>query len=529
MTPQSRLMQPTGAAPSSQPPSDALFQPADLFDMSLPISKMARMAMSTDNATRAALRSQIVTRTQQQELLGIFRNSLLSSDLLYDIDQTSRGVAKMHILYFTGWTSPNIHFKRPSGRWTTPPGVQCDAFGADGVFHAVVPSHAFVFTDGKGCWDHVPGGCNYVLRESGLYFVIDGAVLRPVDLRQRQHLLPLVNRGVDAALKKAPSLRQQELLGHTPTTVTSTLLNGVQQHIDRAIRRLGLEDVLAFDIDGDVEGGLRFVWLLEQGSGEEWRSLGRFLRLAFIYRLTPANTTRPLWLSANSLPTATAFHQLPIAMAIYRVIGHMLTHGVLSLALQQADNGGYRIGNDSFHVVPLGDLPSGHRYTNGYKRTDPAIRWYYFLFPSFSSFLFNGLLWRWCYEHGVDAKIVVYADIGRDDPRYGRLLTEGITEDLGIAAVDYRYDQVNLPYGNASHECRVIVSGFRPNETVAAFLWVGFGRICLYTTERFAADAPASLTQRFPESIGAVRRVLRPFGLERDVIDRGTVVPGLSD
>jgi len=368
-------MQPTGAAPSSQPPSDALFQPADLFDMSLPISKMARMAMSTDDATRAALRSQIVTRTQQQELLGIFRNSLLSSDLLYDIDQTSRGVAKMHILYFTGWTSPNIHFKRPSGRWTTPPGVQCDAFGADGVFHAVVPSHAFVFTDGKGCWDHVPGGCNYVLRESGLYFVIDGAVLRPVDLRQRQHLLPLVNRGVDAALKKAPSLRQQELLGHTPTTVTSTLLNGVQQHIDRAIRRLGLEDVLAFDIDGDVEGSLRVVWLLEQGIGEEWRAMGRFVRLAFIYRLTPS-TGRPLRLSADSLPTATVFHQLPLAMAIYATIGCQLTRKWTkgSLELQQTDDGQYQVDDESFRVVPLGELPGGLRYAEDYQRTDPVIR-----------------------------------------------------------------------------------------------------------------------------------------------------------
>ncbi|CEM07784.1 unnamed protein product [Vitrella brassicaformis CCMP3155] len=149
-------MQPTGAALSSRPPSPALFQPADLFDLSLPISKMAAMAMATDDAKRAALRSQIATRT-----------------------------------------------------------------------------------------------------------------------------------------------RQQELLGHTAETVNSTLLNAVQQHIHKALRQLGLADVLAFDIGGDSEAGLKVIYLLERGSGEEWRAMGRFLRMAFIYRLTPADATRPLRLSAD--------------------------------------------------------------------------------------------------------------------------------------------------------------------------------------------------------------------------------------
>ncbi|CEM18438.1 unnamed protein product [Vitrella brassicaformis CCMP3155] len=367
-------MQPTGAAPLSQP----LFQPAELFDLSLPISKMAAMAMATDDATRAALPSQIVTPT-----------------------------------------------------------------------------------------------------------------------------------------------RQQELLGHTSATVTSTLLNGAQRHIDKAIRRLDLEDVLAFDIDGNVEGGLRVVWLLEQGSGEEWRAMGRFLRVAFIYRLTP-NATRPLQMSADSLPTATAFHQLLLTMAIYSTVGRQLTYGGTSLALQQADDGAYRIGNVSFRVVSHGDLPGGHRYADGYKRTDPTNRWGSDLFPSFSAYLLTRLFWQCCYEEGVGQRRVLRADIGRGDPRYGRLLTEGITEDQGIA-VDWRYDGGHLNAANPS-DCRlVIVSGFRRNETLAAYLWVGSGRIDLYTTEPSAADAPAPIAQRFPESVGAVRRVLRAFGLERDVIDRGTV------
>ncbi|CEL96686.1 unnamed protein product [Vitrella brassicaformis CCMP3155] len=242
-------MQPTGAAPSPRPPSPALFQPADLFDLSVPISKMAAMAMSTDDAKRAALRSQIVTRTQQQELLG-----------------------------------------------------------------------------------------------------------------------------------------------HSAETVNSTLLNGVQRHIDKAI--------LAFDIGGDVEGGLRF-------------------------------------LSADSLPTATAFHQLPLTMAIYKTFSHLLTDEWTSLALQQADNGDYHIGGVTFRVVPYGELPGGHRYADGYKRTDPVIRWVTdWLFPSFSAFLLHTLLSLWCGE--VDRRRVFDAAVGPYD--YGRLLTEGITEDEGIA-VDWRYDR----------------------------------------------------------------------------------------
>ncbi|CEL91962.1 unnamed protein product [Vitrella brassicaformis CCMP3155] len=326
--PQSRLMQPTRAAPSSQP----LFQPAELFDMSLPISKMVRMAMANDDATRGALRSQIVTRT-----------------------------------------------------------------------------------------------------------------------------------------------RQQELLGHTSATVTSTLLNGVQQHVNKAISRLGLDNVLAFDIDGDVEGGLRVAWLLEQGTGEEWRAMGRFLRVAFIHRLTPADSTLPLRLPADSLPTATALHQLPIALAIYSTFSRQLTKNGVTLALQQANNGAYRVGNVSFRVVPHGDLPAGHRYADGYKRTDPVIRWdvYLSLSPSFSAFLLDRLLSRWSGEVAAERIDIRF---GRSDPRCERLLTSAITEDQGIP-VHRRYDRGNLNSAYAIDSRRVIVSGFRPNETVAAFVWVGRGSI----------------------------------------------------
>ncbi|CEM03353.1 unnamed protein product, partial [Vitrella brassicaformis CCMP3155] len=384
---QSFVMRPTGAAPSSQPTSPPLLQPAELFDMSLPISKMARMAMSTNDATRAALRSHIVTPT-----------------------------------------------------------------------------------------------------------------------------------------------RQQELLGHTSATVTSTLLNGVQHHINKAIRRLGLKDVFAFDIAGDVEGGLRVVWLLEQGTGEEWRAMGRFLRMAFIYRLTPAKSTRPLRVSADSLSAAATLHQLPITLAIYKIIGQQLSDNWTSLALQQDDDGNYRIGNESFgdesfRVVPLGELAGGHPYANSYKRTDPVILSSRdSLYPSFSAYLLRRLLNSWPSKLESGGREVLSFLTDRDDLRCRRLQrTEGITEDQGIA-VDYRYyhgDDLNA--ADAGEYRQVIVSGFRPDETIAAHLTVEGGSIQLWTTEASVRGKPLLLALRFPESTGAVRRLLRPFGLERDVIDRGTV------
>ncbi|CEM04352.1 unnamed protein product [Vitrella brassicaformis CCMP3155] len=373
-------MQPTGAAPSSRPPSPALFQPADLFDLSLPISKMAAMAMATDDAKRAALRSQLATRT-----------------------------------------------------------------------------------------------------------------------------------------------RQQELLGHTAETVNSTVLNALQQHIHKAITRLGLVDVLAFDIGGDVEAGLKVVYVLERGSGEEWRAMGRFLRLAFICGLTPADATRPLRLSADSLPTATAFHQMPLAMAIYKIIGQQLTHRGTSLALQPADNDrSYRIGGVTFGVVALGELPAAHRYAEGYKRTDPVIRRGGRLYHSFSAFLLYAVLFWW--SDGVGEMRVLWAHIGSDDPRYRRLVTDAIIEGLGIA-VDWRYDGGDLnAAAQVSDHRRVIVSGFRPGHTVAAALWMRYGDIQLFKTEAPVADRSQPLADRYTVSAGAARRVLRLFGLESDVIDRGTVV-----
>ncbi|CEM07768.1 unnamed protein product [Vitrella brassicaformis CCMP3155] len=307
--------------------------------------------------------------------------------------------------------------------------------------------------------------------------------------------------------------------------ITAALL---VERIDGSLARHSLTGLIDIDRTAPLPFSyvLRAAYVLEQGS-DEWPGMGRFIRLAAIYRLTPANGL-PLvlsaqWLTAN-LPSRTAFHQLPLAMAIYRLFGHLLTHNGHSLALQQADNGSYRISNESFRVVPLGELWGGHGYAEGYKRADPIIRHGIWIFRSFSAFLLATLLcWR-CNGEGVGQKLVLSAQFGHGDPRFGRLLrTDDISEDLGIVA-DFRYDGGDLNHADAEERRFVVVRGFRQGETVAAFLWIGYGSIVLRTTEPSAADAPASLAHRFPISEPLWRRLLQRFGLETDVMDRGIVV-----
>ncbi|CEL99933.1 unnamed protein product [Vitrella brassicaformis CCMP3155] len=314
----------------------------------------------------------------------------------------------------------------------------------------------------------------------------------------------------------------RQCIDRLPQAEASTALTLVEQRIEEAVGRLGLEDALVFDVGG-LEDGWKVVHLLEEGSGGEWRAMGRFIRLAAIYRLTP-NATLPLRLSADALPSPTAFLQLPLAMAIYRLFGHRLTHQGTSLALQPADNDVHRIGDESFRVVPLSELPANHPYRSAYNTTDPAIRWGNWLLASFSSFLLGRLFMLWCHEAWVGNRRVLQAHIGRNDTRYRRLLTEAMSEQQqGAIAVDYRNDGGNLNYANPFHFRYVVVSGFRPNEDVAALLSV-IGDITLWTTERSAGDRSQPLAVRFPTSMPRWRAVLSHFELADGVINRGTVV-----
>ncbi|CEM10919.1 unnamed protein product [Vitrella brassicaformis CCMP3155] len=144
----------------------------------------------------------------QDGRLDVLRCNVDYVDRLCILDKAARGVAEAHLLYFTGWTSPRIHFQKPTdGRWTDPPGIVCNAFSDRCVWHAQMPFHSrleFVLNDGSGSWDHAPGGGNYVLRGAGLYLLVDGEILRPESLRHhRQDLLQSVVPDLRAALAEA--------------------------------------------------------------------------------------------------------------------------------------------------------------------------------------------------------------------------------------------------------------------------------------------------------------------------------------
>ncbi|CEM08828.1 unnamed protein product [Vitrella brassicaformis CCMP3155] len=339
-----------------------------------------------------------------------------------------------------------------------------------------------------------------------------------------------ITRAADMAMSPHSDRRAmlRQCIDRLPQAKASAALTLVEVRIQEAIGRLGLEDVLVFDVGG-LEDGLKVVHLLEQGSGAEWRAMGRFIRLAAIYRLTP-NAPLPLRLSADALPSPTSFHQLPLAMAIYRLFGHLLTYHGQSLALQQAGNGVYRIDNQSLRVVALSDLPAGNPYRSGYQTTDPVMRQADYLYRSFSSLLLSMLLTLWHREAGVGHRWVLTACINDNDPRYRCLLTEPISEQQGIA-VDYRFDNGNLNYAHPIDYRFVTVSGFRPNETIAAQLFVGrsvcagLGVIDLSTTERHEnADRSQPLDDRYPISMPRWGAVLQHFSLENDVINRGMVL-----
>ncbi|CEL91854.1 unnamed protein product [Vitrella brassicaformis CCMP3155] len=299
----------------------------------------------------------------------------------------------------------------------------------------------------------------------------------------------------------------------------STVLGLVQGRIEEAMTRLQLHDVVDSDTDS-LEGALKAVFVLEQG-GEEWRVMGRFIRMAANYRLTP-NAALPLHLPAASLPTAAAFRKLPRAMAVYTAFGNRLTHTGTRLGLQAA-NGSYRIGTQSFHVVPHGDLPHGHRYAGGYKEADPAIRQGNDLFPAFSAFLHETLLFGWCRQAGARQRIAVdYVPVGDADRsrRLGPLKTEHIDEDTAIA-VDSCIGGGDLTAAADGRQNRlVIVSGFRPGETAAAHVWLRPNIMTeLYTTETPVGGRSQPLDD-LPKSMPAFRRLLRRFGgLEDDLID----------
>jgi len=333
-----------------------------------------------------------------------------------------------------------------------------------------------------------------------------------ISLEKASHLLD------DQSVKRPAVLSQMDKQPPTEIPKGVTLPVVLQQRIERAMQPEDLHDLLAFDIP-DVAGALKTAYMLERCSGH-WKVMKRFIRLAFIHRLTPPNATLPLMLSADALPSASAFDELPLSMAVYKSIERTLNYRGTTLVLQRGNNCGYRIGDHSFRVMALDELPADHPYRSTHEESDPVICYVDWLYPSFTAFATWMVVTRWSDQEGVGQKEVLRAYVGRDDTRFQRLLTAGdVPEQLGITADD-RLEGGDLTVANRY----VIVSGFRPTDAVAAFVLVAWGDIELWTTESAAAGASASLDERFPMSMPRWRSVLRRFELESDVIDVGEVL-----
>ncbi|CEL92207.1 unnamed protein product [Vitrella brassicaformis CCMP3155] len=279
----------------------------------------------------------------------------------------------------------------------------------------------------------------------------------------------------------------------------------LQQRIERAIHEEILHDLLAFDIP-DVVGALRTAHVLKRCSGH-WKMIKAFIPLVFIHQLTP-NATRPLMLSADSLPTTSAFDELPLTMTAYKTFGHLLSHRGTSLALQRADNGAYRIGDHSFRVVPQSELPADHPYRGTYKESDPVIRWGHLLYPSFTAFIKRTVLIQWCYQKWVVRKPLGIARVGRDDTRYRSLLTAPSIE--GYKTVDY-IDEDPFAPGDDGRRRFIILKGTAANDTTAVHLWLFDGHIRLWTTE-------APTKGRHVATVAAARPLLGSYGLDQRML-----------
>ncbi|CEM01787.1 unnamed protein product [Vitrella brassicaformis CCMP3155] len=350
----------------------------------------------------------------------------------------------------------------------------------------------------------------------------------PCPSLQRLAIKKSAEMAMSTDVQQRAALRAQ--IRDLPALDKETMLRLVREHVEDAMSLLVVQDALAVTI-GDVESGLKVFHLLELGS-EEWRAMGRFLRLANIHQLTP-DTGLPLVLKAHSLPDPEAFHQLPLAMAIYRLFGHLLSRegitlrgarvGGLRLALLQAENGAYRIGwrqrGVEFRVVPLGELPAGHPYGEGYKRTDPVIRHQGGfplggLYPSFTAFLLRGLL-GWGNPMVSNAMSV---DLGNDAGRYRSLLAADVSESDGIVTECRSDDSMDAP-----PDYCLLISGFRPTETVAASMCIRFSyydpiHAELCTTEWRRGRYSDPLHLRFPVSVPLWRSAVQRFGLEDDIV-----------
>mmetsp|Transcript_5045 Transcript_5045/g.13728 ORF Transcript_5045/g.13728 Transcript_5045/m.13728 type:complete len:266 (-) Transcript_5045:911-1708(-) len=263
--------------------------------------------------------------------------------------------------------------------------------------------------------------------------------------------------------------------------------------------------------------------MLEQG-GSGWRNIAVFLRLAVIYRLMAPEAV-PLVVSARWMAAHLRTKPAAEDLSLMEVVSFSLIRRRLSLSREilppakgEGMGGGDRVQHDDDYRLQRDDP-----YEVGYNRHDPAVHLRmddtrFYLFPSLSA----ALVWRLvrrlaacdCLEH----RMVLRGRVDVSDDRYLSLMSDGLTGQDVFAVGCRLHDS-----GSVTYQRVVMVSGFRPDDTIVAYIKLYRGGLKLYTTEPCVGDASCPLDERLPTSMGLFRRVLGRFGLEKEVIDGGRV------
>jgi len=250
-----------------------------------------------------------------------------------------------------------------------------------------------------------------------------------------------------------------------------------------------------------------------------------FLRLAVIYQLMAPKAVpfvvSARWMAAH-VRTKPAADDLYLMRVVYfSLIRHRMNsrREILPTAKREGVSGGDRLQHADYR------LQRDDPYAVRYNRHDSAVGsriddTRFCIYPSFSAALVSRLIGRWLVDlsYSGEHTMVLSGCVGDSDDRYLSLMSDGLTGQ-DVFAVGYRFhDSGSVTY------CRfVIVSGFRPDDTIVAYIKLYRGGLKLYTTEPCVGDASCPLDERLPTSMGLFRRVLGRFGLEKEVIDGGRV------
>ncbi|CEL92170.1 unnamed protein product [Vitrella brassicaformis CCMP3155] len=318
------------------------------------------------------------------------------------------------------------------------------------------------------------------------------------------------------------------------------------------------------------------AYALERG-GAVWQQMTDFIHLAHKYKLIK---TLPLRLSANSLPTAAAFDELPLALAVYKTFGRLLSYKGDSLALERVEeemeeqedgeemedsdeeeqegegddamgDGGEQDdeqGDDIDQQQQEGAGGDGSGGQPGDGSAGGVTRQRYRIGAEyFTTVPLSDLPPNHPYRSGYKDSDPVIRSGGCLFPSFTAFLKgtvlmewcdqEGVAQKLvagaSVGRDDSRYrslltaptigggetiDFINEhpPQGYDGRERLIIVKGTTTTDTIVAYLWLSYGDISLLTTE--AATEGNSDIERYPIAVNAARRVLVKYGLERTVL-----------